>query len=347
VDLLAHLEAYVAVADEASFSRGADRLAIAQPLLSRRIKSLEDHLGGRLFDRSKRQIALTDLGALLLPYAVDVVNRAQQLRQVARAARESAVRAVGVPADCDPAALARVIRAGTHHGTTLAVHELSPDARAAGSSDGSLAFALLRVRPENASLRVPLGLAAAPVTGGRRSRGHRVRLEDLRPRRRREPRDVRPAPPVIVLTTEDQVPYALDRWQRAAARAGLAEGVVQLATSTTTALAETHAGRALLACPEEFARRGGADWSPLADQSLHRGYDVVGARGRTEAEAVPGWLRTLLGAAVGAAGVDPVDSVDPVSVDSVDPVGPASSGGGGVVEPRAARETSARLAARG
>ncbi|MFD0395713.1 LysR family transcriptional regulator [Streptomyces nogalater] len=107
MDLLAHLEAYVATAEEAGFSRAADRLGIAQPLLSRRVKTLEEYFGGPLFDRSRRQIATTELGVLLLPYARDVLDRAQRLRQVARSARRSRVRAVGVPADCAPAALAR------------------------------------------------------------------------------------------------------------------------------------------------------------------------------------------------------------------------------------------------
>ncbi|MYU63311.1 LysR family transcriptional regulator, partial [Streptomyces sp. SID69] len=100
MDLLAHLEAYVATADEVSFSRAADRLGIAQPLLSRRIKTLEGHFGGLLFDRSRRQVTTTELGVLLLPHARDVLDRAQRLRQAAHSARHARVRAVGVPADC-------------------------------------------------------------------------------------------------------------------------------------------------------------------------------------------------------------------------------------------------------
>ncbi|MYR91462.1 LysR family transcriptional regulator, partial [Streptomyces sp. SID685] len=91
MDLLAHLEAYVATADEASFSRAADRLGIAQPLLSRRIKTLEGHFGGPLFDRSRRQVTTTELGVLLLPYARDVLDRAQRLRQAAHSARHARV----------------------------------------------------------------------------------------------------------------------------------------------------------------------------------------------------------------------------------------------------------------
>ncbi|MFE3638675.1 LysR family transcriptional regulator [Streptomyces sp. NPDC059168] len=132
MDLLAHLEAYVATVDETSFSRAADRLGIAQPLLSRRIKTLESHFGGLLFDRSRRQVATTELGMLLLPYAQDVLDRAQRLERVARSAQQEQARAVGVPADRAPAALARVIRAGAERGITLGYANCRPRSAPAG-----------------------------------------------------------------------------------------------------------------------------------------------------------------------------------------------------------------------
>ncbi|MBL1104195.1 LysR family transcriptional regulator [Streptomyces sp. 5-8] len=300
MDLLAHLEAYVATADEASFSRAADRLGIAQPLLSRRIKTLEEHFGGLLFDRSRRQISATELGVLLLPYARDVLDRAQRLRHVARSARSSRVRAVGVPADCAPAALARAIRAGSEHGITLGMRELSPSERESGLVDGSLGYALVRTAPERAAFRAPLGLATAPEPDAEGSGVARptVHLEELRPRRGRAV--ARTAPPPLLLLTEDQVPCFEDRLARAAARAGLPEGRIRPAGPAATALAETLAGRALLLCTEPFARQHGARWTPLADRALHRGYDVRGAPGRSAAEDVPGRLAALLAAAVGA-----------------------------------------------
>ncbi|MFK0292542.1 LysR family transcriptional regulator [Streptomyces sp. NPDC090442] len=345
MDLLAHLEAYVAAVDEASFSRAADRLGIAQPLLSRRIKTLETHFGDVLFDRSRRQVAVTDFGLLLLPYAKDVLDRAQRLRQVARSARQSAIRAVGVPADCGPAALARVIRAGTEHELPLGVHELPPDERVSGLADGTLAYALLRVPPGNAALRVPLGLASAPspevssdalegplpgqAAARTRARRRVIHLEDLRPARGRraagERADARPASVPILTTAEDHVPYLRDRLGRAAARAGLPEGLIRPAGSLATALAETLAGRATLLCTEPFARQHGADWAALGDASLHRGYDPGAARRRADAAEVPGWLVAQLAAAVGAA-----------------PPGPA-----GVRDAAAGEHAPALLAARG
>lgn len=60
---LRELESFTAVAEELSFTRAAHRLHIAQPPLSRHVRALEEKLGTRLFERSKRTVRLTAAGA--------------------------------------------------------------------------------------------------------------------------------------------------------------------------------------------------------------------------------------------------------------------------------------------
>lgn len=66
---LRQLEYFVAVADEASFTRAASRVHVAQPGVSAQIRQLERELGQDLFDRTGRTVRLTEVGVAMLPYA--------------------------------------------------------------------------------------------------------------------------------------------------------------------------------------------------------------------------------------------------------------------------------------
>jgi DNA-binding transcriptional LysR family regulator len=66
---LRHLEAFVAVAEERSFTRAAVRLHVAQSGLSATIRSLERELHTELFARTTRQVELAPAGHVLLPEA--------------------------------------------------------------------------------------------------------------------------------------------------------------------------------------------------------------------------------------------------------------------------------------
>jgi len=77
---LYELETFVAVVEEGSFSRGAQRLHRTQPAVSQTIRRLEEDLGEVLFDRSSRQGQLTDAGVLLREYAQKLLNLRGEVR---------------------------------------------------------------------------------------------------------------------------------------------------------------------------------------------------------------------------------------------------------------------------
>jgi DNA-binding transcriptional LysR family regulator len=77
---LRHLEHFVAVAEERSFTRAARRLHLVQSALSVSVRSLEGELGARLFERTTREVALTDAGRVLLPEARRTLEAAASAR---------------------------------------------------------------------------------------------------------------------------------------------------------------------------------------------------------------------------------------------------------------------------
>jgi DNA-binding transcriptional LysR family regulator len=66
---LRQLEYFVAVADEANFTRAAAAVHVAQPGVSAQVRRLERELGQELLDRTGRRVQLTAAGAAVLPYA--------------------------------------------------------------------------------------------------------------------------------------------------------------------------------------------------------------------------------------------------------------------------------------
>ncbi|GAA2833591.1 DNA-binding transcriptional LysR family regulator [Aminobacter aminovorans] len=72
--LLKNLQHFVVAAELGSFHRAADRLAIVQSALSRRIGELEAQLGGRLFERQPTGVRLTLAGAALLEDASRILR---------------------------------------------------------------------------------------------------------------------------------------------------------------------------------------------------------------------------------------------------------------------------------
>ncbi|RSM85033.1 LysR family transcriptional regulator [Kibdelosporangium aridum] len=66
---LRQLAYFVAVVEEANFTRAAERMHVAQPGISAQIRQLEKEFGHQLLDRSGRTVRLTEMGAAVLPHA--------------------------------------------------------------------------------------------------------------------------------------------------------------------------------------------------------------------------------------------------------------------------------------
>ena len=71
---LKQLKYFLCVAEVGSFSRAAVMLSVAQPILSRQIKALEQDLSAELFYRNGRGIVLSEAGKLLEGYAKEIIG---------------------------------------------------------------------------------------------------------------------------------------------------------------------------------------------------------------------------------------------------------------------------------
>lgn len=163
---LRQLATFVAVAEEGSFTRAADRLHVVQSAVSASVRKLEKELGASLFDRSTHHVKLTDSGRALLPEARATLAAAQAARDAVDEARGGlrgtvvlgTMQAQGMRA-IDLAGVLTAFRA-EHSGVEVAIrHSGGSSEMAREVVDGRLDLAFVAL-PGDA----PPGLKLIPVT---------------------------------------------------------------------------------------------------------------------------------------------------------------------------------------
>lgn len=97
---LTQIRYFLAVAESLNFTSAADTCAVSQPALSKAIRKLEDSLGGELFDRSSRQVALTDFGRTMRVHFERIDDNRRKARDAARVASKVRVERLDVGVMC-------------------------------------------------------------------------------------------------------------------------------------------------------------------------------------------------------------------------------------------------------
>lgn len=151
---LRKLRYFVAVADRLYFGRAADELHIAQPVLSRQIRALEQDLGASLFTRDRHGVELTDAGRQLLADAGPLLASTHAVRRRVSAAASGKRRLmVGFRAGIAVIPAARAFE-DRHPDVVVDVQRIEGDDQAAMLLDGRIDVGYVRLPIDEAGLRV-------------------------------------------------------------------------------------------------------------------------------------------------------------------------------------------------
>jgi LysR family hydrogen peroxide-inducible transcriptional activator len=79
---ITQLQYVLAVAEHQNFTKAALKVFVTQPTLSMQIQKLEDELGVKIFDRTKKPIQLTDTGKKIVNQARNIVNESDRIQDI-------------------------------------------------------------------------------------------------------------------------------------------------------------------------------------------------------------------------------------------------------------------------
>ncbi|MFC3997580.1 LysR family transcriptional regulator [Nocardiopsis sediminis] len=291
MDIVGACRAFVSVSERGSFTLGAAAARIPQPVASRRIAALEQHLGARLFDRSTRRATLTPFGRDMLPSAKRLVRLAEAMEHDAERAKRTPLR-LAVPDTCTTRDLALLDADARTHAIYLDLHTAPPAERAELLRSQQVGAAITEVPPDEGHWSVPLGLACTA-----QPRADTLYIETLRAgrggrtaRRRR-----------IWIQPEDDVPHIRDRIMRTRDAVGLQPAQVAVAPALTSAAAEVYGSTDLLLASPAQARELDLHWRPIGELRLVRTFDITATDG-DQAHRIRAALHDAIAHCLGAAG---------------------------------------------
>jgi LysR family hydrogen peroxide-inducible transcriptional activator len=152
------LRYFVAVARSGHFSRAADECRVAQPSLSQQILKLEDEVGERLFERTRRRAILTPAGTLFLPHAQSILEAAergrQEIRDMGGQVRGKIV--LGALPTIAPYFLPEIIRLfrEKYPGAELILHEQITEQLLRNLEENEIDLAIISDAPTNPNIQV-------------------------------------------------------------------------------------------------------------------------------------------------------------------------------------------------
>ncbi len=181
--ILTDLRHFLLLAEELHFGRTAERIGVAQPVLSRRIRRLEQAVGNPLFERSSRSVALTRAGRQLRDQGgkalLTLDNAVRAAGQTAR--RDTAPLRIGFITAAEPVLRSLLDRCRTHLRCDVQLFQLSSAQQVDQLRSGAVDIGLLRPPASCGNLHIVVlgreGVVCAMPQGHRLAGVSELRLE--------------------------------------------------------------------------------------------------------------------------------------------------------------------------
>lgn len=296
------LRYFIAVAEELSFTRAALRMHISQPPLSQQIQSLEQDLGVRLLERTKRSVALTEAGRIFLEQARQILSKADEARaqvQAAGAGYSGQLRlAYTVSVSFHPALPRALLRFGQiAPNVQLQLHEMYTEPQLSALLADQIDVGFVRSKPANErdarGLRLTV-IDREPLLLALPS-GHPL-AEQASLRMAQVAEDAFVAQPRVLSAT------LYDQLVRLTTAAGFQPRIIQHAQQLNGLLALVAAGLGLALVPASMraVRLGGVSYVPLEDADAYL-LLAVASRASDQSPVLQQFLSTVSETAIAAA----------------------------------------------